>query len=156
MAEKTIKVSRYRGGDYTVNYDNNGRLMKYIWSGSKGNKIDTKLLPEYVVDWLIVSTSAIKNGSLVIEDDENSKEITDNINYKEEIKNSIHTRAEIEKILKGNTNTMKSRLDKITNETEKNFVVDVAQDMKIDSMAKREFLAEWADVNINMLFEDMD
>lgn len=156
MAEKTINISRYRGGDYTVNYDNNSRLMTYKWTGSKGDRIDTKAIPDYVVDWLIVGTNAIKNGSLVIEQDENSKEIVENINYKEEIKSVVHTRAEIEKILKGNTNTMKSRLNAITNENEKNFVIDVAQDMKIDSMAKREFLSEWTGIDMNMLFEDLD
>ena len=152
MAEKMINVSRYRDGEYTVNYMMNGRPVTYKWAGSQGNKIDTKPIPEYVVDWLIMSTTAIKNGSLVIEKDETSKEIIKNIGYEEDIKDVVHTREEIEAILKGNINKMKSELKKITNETEKDFVINIAQEIKIDSVGKREFLAEWMGIDVNMLF----
>ena len=152
MAEKMINVSRYRDGEYTVNYMMNGRPVTYKWAGSQGSKIDTKPIPEYVVDWLIMSTTAIKNGSLVIEKDETSKEIIKNIGYEEDIKDVVHTREEIEAILKGNINKMKSELKKITNETEKDFVINIAQEIKIDSVGKREFLAEWMGIDVNMLF----
>lgn len=155
MTEKMIKVSRYRDGDYTVNYMMNGRPVAYRWAGSQGSKIDTKNIPEYVVDWLIMSTTAIKNGSLVIEENEESKEIIDNIGYTEDIKGIVHTRAEIEKLLAGNlTNAKKDELNKITNQTEKDFIVNIAQELKIDSVIKREFLAEWMGIDVNMLFQE--
>lgn len=153
MAEKMIKVSRYRDGEYTVNYMMNGRPVAYKWAGSKGNKIDTKDIPEYVVDWLIMSTTAIKNGSLVIEKDEASKEIK-NISYEDDIADVVHTREEIEAILKSAITKMKAELNKITNETEKDFIVNVAQEMKIDSVGKREFLAEWMGISVEMLFAE--
>lgn len=152
MAEKMINVSRYRDGEYTINYMMNGRPVTYKWAGSQGNKIDTKPIPEYVIDWLIMSTTAIKNGSLVIEKDEASKEIIKNIGYEEEVKDVVHTREEVETILKGNINKMKSELNKITNQTEKDFVINIAQEMKIDSVGKREFLAEWMEISVEMLF----
>lgn len=154
MSEKTIKVSRYRDGDYSVNYNMSGRLVSYKWAGSQGNKIDTKEIPEYVVDWLIMSTTAIKNGSLVIEKDEASKEIIKNIGYENDTKDVIHTREEIETILKSAITKMKAELNKITNQTEKDFIINVAQEIKIDSVGKREFLAEWMGISAEMLFAE--
>ena len=49
---------------------------------------------------------------------------------------------------------VKSELKKITNQTEKDFVINVAQDMKIDSVGKRDFLAEWMGLDVNMLFHN--
>ena len=154
MSEKTIKISRYRSGEYTVNYDMSGRLITYKWAGSQNGKIDTKSIPEHVVDWLIMSTSAISGGNLVIEKNEDSKEIIESINYDEEIKNVVHTREEISKLLSGNFNKMKSELNKIENATEKDFIITVAQELKIDSVAKREFLAEWIGIDSEMLFSN--
>ncbi len=156
MADKMIKLSRRRAGEYTVNYDMNGRIVVYRWAGSVGNRIDTKAVPDYVVDWLIMNTTAISNGNLVIEKDEDSKEIIDNIAYEDSFGDSTHTREEIEKLLKGNTNTMKARLNKIDNPLEKDFIATVAQEMKIDSVGKRSFLAEWMGISVDMLFDEED
>ncbi len=156
MSEKTVRVSRYRNGDYVVNYDVGGRLVTYKWAGCRGNRIDTKEIPAYVVDWLIMNTNAINNGSLVIEKDEDSKEIRENINYEEVTKYSTHTRQEIETLLKGNYNRMKSQLNQITNKSEKEFIINVAQDLKLDSVAKREFLSDWIGIKSDMLFVDVE
>ncbi len=156
MSEKTVRVSRYRNGDYVVNYDVGGRLVTYKWAGCQGDRIDTKEIPVYVVDWLIMNTNAINNGSLVIEKDEDSKEIRENINYEEVTKNFTHTRQEIETLLKGNYNRMKSQLNQITNKSEKEFIINVAQDLKLDSVAKREFLSDWIGIKSDMLFVDVE
>jgi ribosome-interacting GTPase 1 len=155
MSEKMIKVSRYRIGDYTVNYNENGRLLTYRWAGSQPNRIDTKEIPEHVVNWLVMNTNALTNGNLVIEEDEDSKDIIENIDNDDTYKNNIHTRKEIEKLLTGNfTKAKKEELNKITNQAEKDFVINVAQELKIDSVSKREFLADWVDMDVNMLFQD--
>lgn len=152
MSEKFIKVARYRAGDYTVNYDMNGRLLTYKWAGSKDNKVDIKEIPDYVVDWLMMSTTALKSGSLVIVPTEETKDLIDNIDNEDDFKNNIHTREEIVKILEGNFNKMKSELNKITEKSEKQFITDIAQEIKIDSASKREFLAKWIGVEVEMLF----
>ena len=36
---------------------------------------------------------------------------------------------------------------------EKDFIVNIAQEAKIDSVSKREFLAEWTGLNVEMLFD---
>ena len=155
MAEKMIKVSRYRTGNYAVNYNQNGRTVTYKWAGSKHGRVDTQLVPEYIVNWLLMNANTFANGSLVIEEDENSKEIVDSIDKDEEIKNNVHTREEVEKLLSGNfTKTKQDELNKITNKAEKDFVINVAKEMKLDSVAKRKFLVEWAGINSEMVFED--
>lgn len=154
MSDKMIKVSRYRNGEYTVNYDMNGRIITYRWAGSKPNKIDTKDIPDYVVDWLMMNTTALVSGSLVIEESPETKDIIENIDNGEDYKDNIHTREELEKILTGNFNKMKSELEKITNKSEKQFVVELAQELKIDSHSKRKFLAEWMGIDLAMLFDD--
>lgn len=156
MPEKMIKVSRYRTGEYTVNYNTNNRTMTYKWAGCQPNKIDTKEIPSYVVDWLTMNTKAFVNGNLVIEEDENSEEYLKNIDDTENYKDNIHTREEIEKILTGNFNKMKSELNKITNQSEKDFVISIAQEIKIDSTSKREFLAEWTGISVEMLFANSE
>lgn len=155
MSEKKIRVSRYRAGDYTVNYNENGRIETYRWAGSKPNRVDTKAIPEYVVDWLMMNTTALSSGSLVIEEGEESKDIIENIDNTDDYKDNIHTREEIEELLSGHlTKAKKDKLNKITNQSEKDFVITVAQEMKIDSVTKREFLAEWIGIDVNMLFQD--
>lgn len=156
MSEKFIKVARYRAGDYTVNYDMNGRLLTYKWAGSKDNKVDIKEIPDYVVDWLMMSTTALKSGSLVIVPTEETKDLIENIDNEDEFKNNIHTREEVIKMLEGNFNKMKSELNKITEKSEKQFITDIAQEIKIDSASKREFLAKWIGVEVEMLFASDD
>jgi len=78
VSEKMIKVSRYRNGEYTVNYDMNGRITTYKWAGSKPNKVDTKDIPDYVVDWLMMNTTTLSSGSLVIEESPDTKDIIEN------------------------------------------------------------------------------
>lgn len=153
--EGQIKLARYRAGDYVVNYDNNGRLETFRWAGSKGDKIDIKSVPQHVVDYLNMNSVALSKGKLVIvSDDENSKNIKENISTDGNLENNINTRQEIEAILKGNFPKMKSTLNKITEQSEKDFIIEVAQELKIDSVGKRKFLSEWIGITVEMLFSD--
>ena len=149
MEEKMIKVARYRKLPYKVNYINNGMKVPYVWSGSKGNFVDVKEIPERVVNYLLMSTSCFKKGDLRIIED---KELESNIDDKEQYENNTHTRDDIEKLLNGNFMKMKSELNKITVKEEKQFVVDIAKELNIDSSAKREFIADWMGVAQDILF----
>lgn len=154
--EKTIKVARYRNTPYVVNFSNsNGSLKTYQWSGSKGTKTEIKPIPEEVVDYLIMNSACFRKGELVIvEDSEVAKELVENIDDKEEYQNNTHTKEELQKILEGNFAKMKSEINKITNDDEKRFVIDVAKEIKLDSSAKRKALSEWYGVPQDILFED--
>lgn len=156
MSEK-VKLSRYRNTDYFVKYDGNGNERKFTWKGSVNGRIDTKEVPREVADWLSMNTICFDKGELVIEDKddkESVKEIKDGIIEKEAYDNNTHTQDEIVKILQGNTNKMKAELEKITVDSEKLFVIEVASGIKDDlTNAKTEFLAKWMDVDTSSLFD---
>lgn len=138
--ENKIVLGRYRSTNYTVNYEN----KKYEWAGCKGNLIDKKPITEEVFNFLQMNSSCFTDGELVIiPQKEEDKELIENIVEKESYLANTHTREEIVKILEGNTNKMKTELEKITNKEEKQFVINVAKDINLDSSAKRKFLVEW-------------
>lgn len=157
MADK-IKVYRYRISPFVVNYPTPTGVQSYRFTGSKKGKDDFKYLPLEVIQWLQMSTTAFNDGELVL-DEEEVKEVEevyiDEVDL-EEYKKNAHTRQEIESILAGNFMKMKSTLNEITSDSEKRFVVDVAKEIKLDSTAKRKFLAEWLDVDSELLFIDED
>lgn len=155
MEDKKIKVARYKNLPYGLYYEDGGIRKPYIWSGSKGKLIDTKEIPETVVSWIIQNTKAFDDAELVIvEDCDEAKEIAENIENIEEIKENLYTRQEVEEILMGNFMKMKSDLEKVTLQNEKDFICRVAQEIGIDSMGKQKFLAEWADKKREVLFEE--
>ncbi|QWU14432.1 hypothetical protein SAMN04487895_101744 [Paenibacillus sophorae] len=153
--EKIIKVARYRNTPYVFNFIGNGGTKRYEWSGSKGNKFDTKQLPEEAVDWLMMNSECFRKGELVIiEDSEESKEIIENLGGDlDEYKSNIHTKEEILKILQGNYMKMQKELFEITVASEKKFVIDIAKEIGDDlSGGKLKFLAEWMDIPQDVLF----
>lgn len=154
--ETMIKVVRYRTVPYTVNFPtNSGGVKSYIWSGSKGKKLDEKQLPREVVDWLLINSRCFTEGELVIiEDTEDAKDAVESIDNIEEYKNNTHSREETEQLLTGNFNKMKSELAKITNKNEKKFFIEVAKEIGLDSNSKLKFLAEWYGVKKDILFDE--
>ena len=154
---KTIKVARYRNVPYVVNYNLNGMPRTYTWAGSKNGKYEVKEIPEEVVNWLVMNSQCFNDGELVIVDEsEDAKEIVDNIIEKEQYENNTHTKEEIIKILNSNYNTMVSKLEKITVNEEKRFVIDVAKEIKLDSVKKQKYLADWVGVPADILFTEDD
>ncbi len=156
MENQIVKVARYRTTEYYVNYPtNNGGIKTYTWSGSKGKKVDIKPIPMEVIDYLTVNSRCFKEGELkIIEDTPVAKEVVETIPDKEEYEANSHSKDEIEKLLSGNFNKMKSELGKITNKDEKKFVVETAKEIKLDSNSKLKFIAEWYGVKQDILFED--
>lgn len=155
MSEK-VKLARYRNTSYFVRYDADGSSRQYSWNGSKNGKPDIKEVPREVVDWLSMNSICFDKGELVIlEDNETAKEIKDGIVEIETYENNTHTQEEIEKILTGNINKMKSELNKITVDSEKQFVIEVASSLKNElTKGKLDFLAEWMGiVDSSILFD---
>lgn len=155
MSEK-VKLARYRNTSYFVRYDADGSSRQYSWNGSKNGKPDIKEVPREVVDWLSMNSICFDKGELVIlEDNETTKEIKDGIVEIETYENNTHTQEEIEKILTGNINKMKSELNKITVDSEKQFVIEVASSLKDElTKGKLDFLAGWMGiVDSSILFD---
>lgn len=151
----TVKIARLRNFPYTVNYTVNGGLKTYQWAGSRGDKQDTKEIPAEVVDWLIMTSRCFKDGELkIIEDSAEAKDFVSNIDDIDSYNNNTHTRDEIIKILQGNFNKMKATLEKITVHSEKQYVLDVAKEIKLDAASKQKFIAEWIGAPVDVLFDE--
>lgn len=147
--EKTYKLERKRASMFTVNCPFSKKI--YRFNGSKKGFTDKKDIPEETYLWLLNSTTTFKDGELVISesDEEAIKEFEEQIFEEDlnEIKQNSHSREEIEELLNGNTNSMKAELKKITIAEEKQFVMQVAKDIKLDSKTKMDFLEEWVKSN---------
>jgi hypothetical protein len=160
--ENAINVARHKTFPYTVNFKADGGSVKqFTWNGSTGKKIDIKAIPEEVVDWLITNTVCFKEGELKIVDEDAELEFLDNVSEedKESYLNNTNSKSDIVKLLEGNANTMKAKLEKITTQTEKLFVIEVAKEIKLDSSTKQKFLAEWAGYkaeDVDLLFSDTE
>ena len=153
--EKMINIARYRNTPYVVNFITNGGLKTYQWSGSKNNKTDIKPITEEVVDWLLMNSSCFRDGELVvIEDTPEAKEVLENIDDKDSYVNNTHSREEVVKLLKGNVKQLKAELSKVTVESEKRFIIQVAKEEKIDSVSTLKVLSEWAGIPQDVLFAE--
>ena len=152
MAKDKIKLARQRNTSYFVKHPDTGK--QWSWAGSKNGKVDSKDVPLEVVEYLQTSTLCFDLGELVIVgNDEKSKEIKDGIVEAEQYENNTHSRKEIEELLDGNTNKMKAELEKITVDSEKQFVIEVASEKKDDlTKGKLDFLASWMNVDSSILF----
>ena len=154
-----VKVERRRKGSFFVNFPRgNGMYDRYMWNGAKANYKDIKEIPADVVNWLAHQTSTLADGHLVVVEEENMSQEAQQVveNIKEEVKDidtKTHTYEEIKELLTGHlTNEKKATLSKIETREEKEFVLEVAKDMKLDSVVKQKFIAEMLDVDVDMIF----
>lgn len=152
---ETIKLARYRNTSYFVKYTGNGMERQYTWSGNRNGRPDTKEVPREVVDWLTMNSTCFDKGQLVIvEDEEVVKDIKDTIAEVEVYENNTHTHEEIVKLLSGNINKLKAELKKITVDSEKQFIVDVAIEMKENlTKGKLDAIADFMGVEASILFD---
>lgn len=148
--EKVI-LARYKNTDYTVNYEN----KRYLWAGSRGNIVSKKEVPLEVYEWLTMNTTAIKKGELVLDkSNKNIEELKENIYEIEEYEVNSISKEEIKKLLEGNYKKMESEFKKITVDSTKRFILDVAREIKLESAAKQKFIKEWmgTELTIEELF----
>lgn len=155
MSEKdTVIVGRLRPTDFIVNFiGGDGNRKRYVWAGSKGDRIDKKPIPRYIVDDLTMTGTTFSDGELVVLDEKSKKIKVDGVDNEEKYENNTHDRKEIVKILEKPLATMKKELNKIDVLSEKQFVIQVAKDSNIDSKGKIKFLAEWIGVKEELLFD---
>ena len=147
--EKQIKLARYRNTPYSVLYEG----KKYVWNPAKNGQPSVREVSEELFDYLTVNSLCFNRGQLVVVD-EKKEELEKHIDDIESYKANIHTKEEIEKILKGNLQKMKSELNKITDDSEKQFVISVAKEMQDDlTKSKIDFIAEWRGVKSEILFD---
>lgn len=153
MEEKII-LERHKKRDYTVWFDK----KKYFWASAKGNIVSKVNVSREVYDYLAMSTNCFKNGELILASTtspELTEELVDEIFEKELQEANSLTREQVEKILKGTVKGMEEELAKITSDTTKTFVLDVAKEMKITNANKQKFIRDWmgTEISIEDLFD---
>jgi hypothetical protein len=144
--EDKVFLERRRPSDYYVNYVNGTKTIPFKWNGAKlGRAYDVRAVPREVFDELNMSGDCIRNGELVVSDKQpNKEEILDEILEIETIMENTHTHDEVLAILNGNVNKMKATLKKVTVQSEKAFIADIAETIKDDlSGAKTDFIKAW-------------
>lgn len=153
---ETVKLARYRNIPYYVRCNVNGVPFKAEWVGSKPNGVvDVKEVPKFVADWLHMNTICFERGELVIvEESSASNEVKGNIVDTETYENNTHQREDILKLLQGNINKLKAELKKITVDSEKQFVIDVAFSVKEElTKGKIDVISEWMGISADILFD---
>ena len=147
--DKMVIVARLRPSEFIVNYiGNEGSRKRYVWVGSKGDRFDKKPIPQYIVDDLTMTGTTFSDGELVVLDDKNKKIDVDGVDDVEKYKNNTNSKKEIEIILNKSISAMKKDFL-----AEKQFVIQVAKDIDLDSKGKIKFLSEWLGVKEELLFD---
>lgn len=145
--EKVI-LERHKLGDYVVNYEN----KTYIVPSSRGTIIGKKEVPFSVYEYLTMFTSCFKDGELIIQakSKEEKEELLEDIYGKEEYESNALTKEEVIKLLSGNLKKMESEFKKITSETTKSFVLDVAKEIKLENATKQRIIKEWLGLELSI------
>ena len=146
MENEKIYLVRKRPADYYVNYKNGIKNIPYKWNGFvEGRKPHVQAVPREVFDELNMSGNCIRNGELVVADEQPNKEaVMDEILDVQEVLDNSHSHDEIVAILSGNINKMKTALNKVTVNSEKSFIKGVAEDIKDElSGAKTSWIEQW-------------
>lgn len=145
-----VILERHKPSEYVVNHEG----KRYVWAGSKGNKVGTRTVASEVFDYLSMFTTCFIDGELVISaKTPNAKEIKEEMYGKEEYEANALTKEEVITILKGNMKKMESELKKITSESTKKYVLDVAKEIKLDNYNKQKFIKEW--IGYELSIEDL-
>lgn len=162
----TVTLIRKQHTDFVINYPygENGRTVSYVFQGTKGNHNTERKVPKEVFNWLVQETTTIRDGHLIVKKDEmiNDEEVAytmETIESADKIENAILSLNEVKDILsKGNHLVLKKELNKLTDNKgdylainiRKNFI-QLAQEIGVDSIAKRKVIGEWADLDEEML-----
>jgi hypothetical protein len=150
-----VKIARLRNTPYVVNIKSESGIKRYEWIGSKGDKTDIRSIPEDVVNHLLMSSRCFNDGELkIIEDSDESKDIITNIDEIDKYRNNTNSKEDIKKMLDLPVAKLKTELNKITVVGEKNFVIEVAKEIGLDSSSKRKILGEWLGTPAEILFDD--
>jgi predicted RND superfamily exporter protein len=168
MEDKKVILIRKQPSPFTVNYPfgDNGTIRTYTWQGTIGKVLNERPVPFDVFDWIQNYTTTLTCGALIMKetDDEDIKDIKENIQDIEKIEQSILTKDEIVEMLeKGNHLSLKKALKDLDEKTtesmkeiQKKYVIGIACDLGIDSTVKRQILVEWAKLdykNSDLLFD---
>lgn len=151
--EDLITLERHKKSEYVVNHEG----KRYAWAGAKGNLVGKKDVPTGVYDYLQMFTSCFSDGELIVKarKDEDQSLLADMYEKDKYDVNGL-TQEQVVAILKGTIKNMEAELGKVTSSTTKQFVLQVAKEIKLDNATKQKFIKEWlgSELPIEDLFSE--
>lgn len=153
MEQEKVILERHKPTDFIVNYEN----KRVVWRGSKGKMLDKKEVNRDLFDYLAMSTKAISDGALVISDKViNKSEILDELVDKEAYESNALTKDEVIKLLDSKFDKMAKEFEKITSQSTKQFILEVAKEMGLESSKKQKYIKDMlgSELSIEELFEE--
>lgn len=150
MAKKVI-LERHRTGEFGIYLDN----KRISIPGARNGMPGTKEVDKEVYDYLNMQTYTFQMGELVVSSKSLGKngELLEEMIDKESYEKNALTREEVEEKLNGNTNAMKKWISSIEEVSTKEFILEVAKDIKLDSTAKLKILRD--NLGFQIPVEDM-
>lgn len=145
---ETVTLINHRPTEFIVNIPDSD-YKKIVVKGAKSRP--TKIeVPLEVFEHLAYDTSTFETGSLSFEHASKAvvKELKENMNNLEAYESNALSKKDIKELLKGNTATMKKRLEKITDLLAQKAVVGyISENINEIPFAKVNAICEWAGVS---------
>lgn len=141
MSEKLIKIENIKSTEFTVNVPtSNGYVKPYVWKPARAKRRSVLEVPEEVYEYIKYNGCTFKEGWLVLAKEEDDEVVIEEVAMDtEDLK--MYTVEEITKLLNGDIKKLKAEL----NDADKQIVLEfarVAKEIKLDSSAKKKFIAE--------------
>lgn len=148
-----VKLRRLRNAPYEINFNNGVQMEHYSFQPSKGKMCTEREVTDACYAYLLQNSQCFKDGDLQVVDVP-TKKLEEDIMDIKEYKANCHTREEVEKILAMTAKKMEVEIKKITNKDELAYIVDVAKEIKLDSVSKQKVLADAIGTSADILFEE--
>lgn len=153
-----VLVERIKHPKYEIRWRNyNGEIERHIFPQYNA-KTKAKRVAEITEEcyyWLLDETRCFQNGSLVVVDTKEQKSKIEEVLDKDGYSQNAHTKEDMTKILKGSEKKMREELSKITDQMEKQFVIDTYKELGLDSSKKEQAIVEvlfGEDVPVDTIF----
>lgn len=140
-----VLVERVKHPKYEIRWRNyNGEIERHVFPpyNEKTKAPRTAEISEACYYWLLDETRCFQNGSLIVVEKEEQSSKVEEVLDKEGYKENAHSKEEMIKLLKGNEKKLREELAKITDQMEKQFVVDTYKELGLDSSKKEQAIVE--------------
>ena len=157
----TVKLQRIKYPKYEVIWRNNkDEIEKYVFPTYNPRTKEDRIVEvsRECYYYLLDSTRCFENGSLVVVNDSEQKELLDDVKDKQGYTNNTHTLEDIKKLTspKASNDKLKEELSKVTDLIEKQTIIKMCKEIGVDSASKQRIIVEalyGADVPVESIFE---
>lgn len=153
-----VKLQRIKHPRYEIRYQKyDGSIERVVFPEYNPKSKDERIreVSDECYYWL-ESGRCFYNGSLVVVDTEEQRDKVEEVKEKEGYIENTHTLKDIEKLLKGSDKKLREELSKVTDFMEKQTIVSMCKELKLDSYKKQQAIVEvlfGEDTPVETIFE---